>query len=261
MTEIAPSTTEAEAGVAATQPNLWAELEPEQFHLLRLAPLPTDRDTGMRPLRFVQLGRAERHSPTQSLLRLTIQLPGQRVRREQNVLDIWADHRSKEVRFGSDSHLQVEPQNRGLGRFLLGQGIAWAKQRWAHYRVEGGALGIKDALGDDARARRDHFLQAQGFELSYLDTLQLKAQYSAERVNALHSDWHKDKVQVVALQDAAAMLEQADRNLQEQEVKIRKLDERIAVLRREDGTLRFTITCLVAFAVFQAGLLIWIATR
>ena len=24
---------------------------------------------------------------------------------------------------------------------------------------------------------------------------------------------------------------------------------------------RFTITCLVAFAVFQAGLLIWIATR
>ncbi|MGV2837332.1 hypothetical protein ACNPOQ_26715, partial [Pseudomonas shirazensis] len=28
-----------------------------------------------------------------------------------------------------------------------------------------------------------------------------------------------------------------------------------------DGGLRFTITCLVAFAVFQAGLLIWIATR
>jgi hypothetical protein len=25
--------------------------------------------------------------------------------------------------------------------------------------------------------------------------------------------------------------------------------------------LRFTITCLVAFAVFQAGLLIWIATH
>lgn len=31
--------------------------------------------------------------------------------------------------------------------------------------------------------------------------------------------------------------------------------------KREDSGLRFTITCLVAFAVFQAGLLIWIATQ
>ncbi len=38
-------------------------------------------------------------------------------------------------------------------------------------------------------------------------------------------------------------------------------DERVAKYRREDSGLRFTITCLVAFAVFQAGLLIWIATR
>ena len=80
----------------------WAELTAEHFQLLRLAALPTDRSTGARPLRFVQLGRAERHSPEQSLLRLSIDLPGQRVRREQNVLEVWADHRRREVRFEAD---------------------------------------------------------------------------------------------------------------------------------------------------------------
>lgn len=242
-------------------PHPWTELAAEQFHLLRLAPLPTDRTSGVRPLRFVQFGRVERHSPALSMLRLTVELPGQRLRREQNVLEVWADHLSKEVRFGADSGLQIEPANRGIGRFLAAQGIAWAKQRWAHYQVEGGALGIKDALSEDARTLRDHFLRVQGFEVEYLDPLQLKASYKADRVNVLHSDWHKDKVQIVSLLDAAAMLEQADRNLLEQDGKIRKLEERISVLRREDGTLRFTITCLIAFAVFQAGLLIWMATR
>ena len=57
------------------------------------------------------------------------------------------------------------------------------------------------------------------------------------------------------------MLEQADQNLHRQEVEIRKLEERIAVYKREDGGLRFTIACLVVFAVFQAGLLIWITTH
>ncbi|MBM7059288.1 hypothetical protein JQX08_01075 [Pseudomonas sp. UL073] len=260
MTETSTATP-ADAPEQPVQPHPWAELGPEQFHLLRLAPLPTDRSTGVRPLRFVQLGRLERHSPAQSLLRLTIELPGQRVRREQNVLEVWADHRSKEVRFGTDSGLQVEPPNRGLGRFLAAQGIAWAKQRWAHYQVEGGALGIKDALSEDARTLRDHFLRVQGFDVEYLDPLQLKASYKADRVNVLHSDWHKDKVQSISLLDAAAMLEQADRNLVEQDSRLRKLEERISVFKREDGTLRFTITCLVAFAVFQAGLLIWMATR
>jgi hypothetical protein len=245
----------------APQPHPWADLEAEHFELLRLAPLPIDRHTGVRPLRFVELGRVERHSREQSLLRLVIELPGQKVRKEQNLLEVWADHRSKEVRFGPDGGLQLEPQNRGLGRFLLAQGIAWAKQRWAHYRVEGGALPAKDALDNEVRLRRDHVLKAQGFEVDYLDSLQLKASYGAGRVSELHGDWHREKVQLVGLQEAAAMLEQADQNLLRQEVAIRKLEERIAVYKREDGGLRFTIACLVAFAVFQAGLLIWIITR
>ena len=40
-----------------------------------------------------------------------------------------------------------------------------------------------------------------------------------------------------------------------------KLEERVDRLKREDTGLRFTITCLLAFCLFQAGLLIWIATR
>lgn len=250
---------QAEAPVEHAHP--WAELPAEQFRLLRLAPLPTDRHTGARPLRFVQLGRVVRHSKQQSLLRLTVQLPGQRLRKEQNLLEVWIDHRSKEVRFGPDKGLYVEPGNRGLGRFLLAQGIAWAKQQCAHYQVEGGALPAKDALSEDARLRRDHCLQAQGFVVDYLDPLQLKARYSAARVGMLHGDWQTDKVQFVEVLDAAAMLQQADQNLHEQEVKIRKQEEHIERLKREDGSLRFTVNCLVAFSLFQAGLLIWIATR
>lgn len=90
-------------------PHPWAELAPEHFRLLRLAPLPTDRATGARPLRFVQLGRVERHSADQSLLRLSIQVPGLMLRKEQNLLEVWADHRNKEVRFGSDAGLSLEP--------------------------------------------------------------------------------------------------------------------------------------------------------
>ncbi|MHA6493626.1 hypothetical protein ACX0MV_10330 [Pseudomonas borbori] len=252
---------EADDQAVAEKPHAWAELAPEQFRLLRLAPLQVDRDTGARPLRFVQLGRVARHSRELSLLRLTIDLPGQRVRKEQNVLEVWLDHRLKEARFGPEKGLQIEPANRGLGRFLLAQGIAWARQSCAHYSVEGGALPAKDALSEGARIRRDQCLQAQGFSVEYLDPLQLKARYGAPRVGALHADWHSEKVQVVNLLDAANMLQQADQNLREQDVTIRKLEERINRFRREDGSLRFTITCLIAFCIFQAGLLIWIATR
>jgi len=245
----------------ATQAHPWTDLGPQHFRLLRLAPLATDRHTGARPLRFVQLGQVERHTPEQSLLRLTLQLPGQRVRKEQNLLEVWADHRNKEVRFGADNGLQIEPLNRGLGRFVLAQGIIWAKRRWAHYQVEGGALAVKNTLSEDGRLRRDHFLRAQGFDVTYQDQQHSKARYSAAQVSELNSGWQTEKVQIVDLVDAAAMLQQADQHLREQDVSIRKLNERLALFTREDGSLRFTIACLVMFAVFQAGLLIWIATH
>jgi hypothetical protein len=249
---------EAEA-TSHTHP--WADLAPESYRLLRLAPLPTDRSSGARPLRFVELGRVERHAPEQSLLRLSIQLPGQALRKEQNLLEVWADHRNKEVRFGADSGFSIEPLNRGLGRFLLAQGIAWARKQWAHYKVEGGVLGAKEAANEDIRLRRDHVLRAQGFDVDYEDSRLLKARYSAGRVSELYDDWHKEKVQLVPLLDAAAMLEQAEQNLAEQENQIRRLEQRLESFRRDDNSLRFIIACLTVFAVFQAGLLIWMATH
>jgi hypothetical protein len=245
----------------APQPHPWESLEAEHFQLLRLAPLPADRSTGLRPLRFVRLGRVERNSAEQSLLRLSVEVPGQRLRREQNLLEVWVDHRSREVRFGADKGLQIEPLNRGLGRFLLAQGIAWARQRWGSYTVEGGALAVKDVLSEDARLRRNHFLRIQGFEVAYQDLAQVKASYSASRVSVLNPEWNQEKVQVIDLLDCGAMLQQADHNLHEQQVKITKLERRVDAYRREDGGLRFTIACLVALALFQAGLLIWIATH
>ena len=57
------------------------------------------------------------------------------------------------------------------------------------------------------------------------------------------------------------MLEQADHNLREQDGKLLKFQQRLDSLRLEDSTQRFTIACLVAFCVFQAGLFIWMASR
>lgn len=243
------------------QPHPWAGLAPDRFRLLRLAPLPTDKDSGQRPLRFVELGQAERHTQQQSLMKLCVRLPGQVLSKKHNVLEIWADHDAKELRFGPDTGLHLEPINRGLGRFLLAQGTLWAQKRWGHYLVEGGALPARDITSEDMRLRRDHCLLSQGFDVHYPEPRQLKATYGALRVSALRPDWNGEKVQIVELTDAAAMLEQADRSLLEQENKMRDIQERLNKARREDGTLRFTIACLIVFSLFQAGLLIWIATR
>jgi len=239
----------------------WADLAAEHFQLLRLAPLPTDRATGARPLRFVQFGYAERHDKAHSLLRMEIQLPGQKVRKEQNHLDIRVDHAERLVRIGSDQGLQLEPLNRGIGRFMLAQAVQWLQRRWSHYRVEGMALPSKDALSEDSRLRRDQCLRGVGIEVEYEDPQHLKGRTVETTVGQLKGAWSSERLQRVEILDAANLLQQADQQLQEMESQLRERDERVAKYRREDGGLRFTITCLVAFAMFQAGLLIWIATR
>lgn len=255
----AAEATEEQAPESAPQP--WADLAVEHFQLLRLAPLPTDRNSGARPLRFVQFGYAERHDKAHSLLRMAIHLPGQKVRKEQNHLDIRVDHEQRLVHIGDPAGLQLEPLNRGIGRYLLGQAVQWLQQRCANYRVEGMSLPNKDALNEDTRLRRDHVLGSIGLAVEYADGQVLKGSIAQTPVNQLKGGWNTEKIQRVDILDAAGMLQQAEQNLAEKEAQLRERDERVAKYRREDSGLRFTITCLVAFAVFQAGLLIWIATR
>ncbi|KAF1030330.1 MAG: hypothetical protein GAK37_01414 [Pseudomonas sp.] len=262
-TEATPqSSPETPADTAAeSAPLPWADVQAEHFKMLRLAPLATDRSTGARPLRFVQFGYAERNDKNHSLLRMVIQLPGQRVRREQNQLDVWVDHAAHRVHFGPAASLEIEPANRGIGRFLLAQGAAWAKKKWAHYRIDGVDLANKDALNESTRLRRDHFLRIQGFDVVYADAQHLKGRVDACKVGDVLDSWNTEKLQFVEILEAAQMLQQAEQNLAEQEVKLRKEEEKVVKFKREDSGLRFTITCLVAFTVFQAGLLIWIATH
>ncbi|MET1070751.1 MAG: hypothetical protein ABWY28_22335 [Pseudomonas prosekii] len=259
-TQTSPDTSaEQEAPPAVELP--WADVHAEHHRMLRLAPLKTDRNTGGRPLRFVEFGYAERNSKELSLMRVTIKLPGQRVRKEQNLLDVWVDHQTRRVHFGPDSGLQIEPLNRGIGRYLAAQGISWAKKRWPGYTVDGTDLNNKDALNEDTRLRRDHFLRAHGFAVAYADAQHLKGSVKEVKVGDLLADWNSEKLQQVEILEAAQMLQQAEHNLAEQEVKLKKHEEKVSKYKREDAGLRFTITCLVAFAVFQAGLLIWIATH
>ncbi|WP_028694683.1 hypothetical protein [Pseudomonas cremoricolorata] len=236
----------------------WADLACEHFLLLRLSPQPTER-TGPRPLRFVQLGHAERYSKTHALLRMQISLPGQLTHKEKNQVDVRVDHAERAVQIGAA--LQLEPINRGLGRFLLAKAARWLQQRWPDYRVQGLELASNEVLSDDARQRRDHLLRAAGLDVSYADGPAAKARVLDAAVSQLRPHWNEDKVQVLPVLDTAALLQQAEQQLQELTVQLRERDERVARVEREDSGLRFTITCLVAFAVFQAGLLIFIATR
>jgi hypothetical protein len=255
----AEATEEPQAPESAPLP--WADVAAEHFQLLRLAPLPTDRNSGARPLRFVQFGYVERHSKEHSLLRMEIRLPGQKVRKEQNQLDIRVDHGQRRVSIGAEAGLQIEPLNRGLGRYLLGQAVQWLQANWSHYRVEGMTLPNKDALNEDTRLRRDHVLRSIGVEVEYTDGQVLKGRTVEVAVGQLKGGWNAEKVQRIDTLESAGMLQQAEQTLQEKEAQLRERDERVAKYRREDSGLRFTITCLVGFAVFQAGLLIWIATR
>lgn len=254
-------TTEQEAAAPEAPPLPWADVQAEHHKMLRLAPLQTDRATGGRPLRFVEFGYAERSNKEHSLLRMTISLPGQRVRKEQNHLDVWVEHDTRRVHFEPEGGLQVEPLNRGIGRFLLAQAALWAQKKWPHYRVDGFDLANKDALNEDTRLRRDHVLRTQGFDVVYADAQHLKGSVKDVQVGELLSQWNSEKLQFVEILEAAQMLQQAEQNLEELEVKLRKQEEKVTKYKREDTGLRFTITCLVAFAVFQAGLLIWIATH
>lgn len=239
----------------------WLSLSPEHFQLMRLTALPADRETGLRPLRFVSLGRVERHSESESFLRLVVDLPGQSTHKEINTLEVWADHRLQQLRINPDYPLRCEPANRGIGRFLIAQAVLWARKRWNHYTVASQALLVKHAANDSARLRRDHALQAQGFNVTYEDAVQMRAICSVGRVSQLHSDWNDNKICIIDTLDSATMLQNADQNLHEQSAQIKKLNERIDRLKSEDSTLRFTISMLAIFAVFQAALLIWIATR
>lgn len=253
--------TEQETAAPEAPPLPWAEVQAEHHKMLRLAPLQTDRATGGRPLRFVEFGYAERNNKEHSLLRMTISLPGQRVRKEQNHLDVWVEHDTRRVHFVPEGGLQIEPLNRGIGRFLLAQAAQWAQKKWSHYRVDGFDLANKDALNEGTRLRRDHVLRTQGFDVVYADAQHLKGSVKDVQVGELLIQWNSEKLQFVEILEAAQMLQQAEQNLEELEVKLRKQEEKVTKYKHEDTGLRFTITCLVAFAVFQAGLLIWIATH
>ncbi len=210
MTEATPqdapdATDESPAPEAAPLP--WADVVPEHFQMLRLSPQPTDRNTGARPLRFVQYGYAERHNKTHSLLRMEVRLPGQKVRKEQNRLDIWVDHELHQIKIGPDSGLQIEPVSRGLGRFLLSQAVHWVQRKWSHYRVEGMALANKDALNEDTRLRRDQVLRSHGLEVEYADAQHLKGRCVEVQAGQLKGGWNTDKVQKVDILDAAGMLQ------------------------------------------------------
>ncbi len=250
---------EPEDVVAVEHP--WISLKPETFQLIRLSALPADRETGLRPLRFISLERVERHNAEESFLRLTLNMPDNKAQQDINTLEIWADHQRKEVRINPDLPLRTDPGNRGLGRFMLAQAAQWAQKKYNHYTVASQTLLVKHASNDAARIRRDHALQAQGFTVEYEDAVKMRASCTVGRVSELHNDWNEKKITLISTLDTAAMLQKADQSLHEKNAQIKTYHDQVQQLKSEDNTLRFTISMLIVFAVFQAALLIWVATR
>lgn len=240
---------------------LWASLPPDNTHLLRLAPLTAERETGLRPLLFACLARTSRHSKELSMLRLVVSLPEQKTDKSINHLELWVDHTAKEIRIFPEHGLITKPGNRGLGRLLMAQAIGWCKPAWNDYQIASVSLLTKHTENELARLRRDHALQAQGFTVTYNDAVKMSATCSAIRLEQLGRDWNREKVRLMDHLEAAQMLFSCDQNLKAQTSQINKQQERIELLKRDDNTLRFTIFTLIFFAVFQAGLLIWMATR
>lgn len=266
VVETATADTDASApapAVSALQKKqqTWAALPYDSTQLLRLAPLAAERETGLRPLLFASLSRVSRHSKELSMLRLVIVLPEQKVDKAVNHLEVWVDHKEKEIRILPEHGLVTRPGNRGLGRLLLAQAIGWCSPAWNDYRINSVDLMTKHADSELARLRRDHALQAQGFTVTYNDAVKMSATCSAIRLKQLGRDWNHEKVRIMDHLEVAHMLFSCDQNLKAQASQLNKLQERIDLLKRDDNTLRFTIFTLVFFAVFQAGLLIWMATR
>lgn len=259
--DINPPADDAPQSPVADIREQWGALAPEQQQLIRLAALPADRETGLRPLMFATLGRVSRHSAEFSMLKLSIEISGMKHAKGVNELEVWVDHARKEVSFLPEDGLRTEPANRGLGRFMIALAARWLQHKCAHYKVQSIPLQTKYISNDNARLRRDYSLQAQGFTVSYEDGLQMKANCSAARASQIHKDWNIDKVRIVNVSDSAEILQSADKTIREQERELKKITEQLAVFQREDNALKFTISMLVIFAVFQAVLLIWMATR
>src|SRR5690554_6848082 len=97
VSEGEPSASGADSNENVTTQHPWLKLEPERFQLIRLNALPADREVGLRPLRFVSLGRVERHSKEESFLRLTVNVPGLKTAKDLNTLEVWADHQSLQI--------------------------------------------------------------------------------------------------------------------------------------------------------------------
>lgn len=239
----------------------WAALPYDNVQILRLAPLSAERETGLRPLLFGCLSRISRHSKEISMLRLSVVFPDKKAGKSSNKLELWVDHREKTIQIVPHDGLITEPGNRGLGRLLMAQAVSWCSPKWNDYSLPSLELKTKLVPNDLARLRRDHALQAQGFTVTYNDGVQMSASCTAMRLESLGGDWNRDKIRIMDHLEAAHLLHSSDLNLKSQTGQINALNQKLELLQRDDNTMRFTIFTLIFFAIFQAGLLIWMATR
>jgi hypothetical protein len=256
---VTPTEEKVEDEKISSQAQFWRQLPDEHFDLLRLTAQPTDRDTGARPLRFVQFARLERHSQEQSLLRLSIQVPEQSLRKEQNHLELWLDHSRQAAQFRPANGLSVEPQNRGLGRFLLAQAALWGRQHGALYELIP-AEPFQQPLSVRARLFLRQILHAPQDAHQMASTLPDEEGASAP-LGDLNTEWNREKVQIVGRLESALLLQQLYDRHNQQDALLRKQSEQLTQFRHEKSTLHFTITCLWIFNICMAGLLIWIAVH
>ncbi|WP_339842876.1 hypothetical protein [uncultured Halopseudomonas sp.] len=192
------------------------------------------------------------------VLRLQIQLEGEPLAEGANHMEVLVDHRNQRVRFAPVSGLRMQPAQRGMGGFLLAQLIQWCQHRYGEYAVAPIQLQDASTAGEEVMQVRGKLLSRAGFEVSEPEDPTAVGHARAAKVEELISQWNSERIGMVHVAELLGQLREQEALNLKQTAQTAQLQRTIDLYKSNDTGQRFAIGCLIAFAVFQALMLLWI---
>lgn len=245
---------------AAPPRDPFARSRPADMYWLQLKPLFRNRQM-VQSEALIQVAVTQDRIGSLELLRLQIRKEGEPLPTAGNTLEVRIDHKHQRIRFSPLGSINLQPEGRGLGGFMLGQLIDWCQRLCPEYSVTPISLTPGQAATQEERQIRESLLRRAGFTLEYSNEKQTEGRALANRVKDLMSGWNTDKVQPLSVSDLLRQLREKETEQQKQTSELNVLKARLDVSKRNDLSHRFAIGCLIVFAIFQALLLLWVVLR
>ncbi len=241
---------------AAPPRDPFARAQPAERFWVLLRPVYKARQL-IHSERLVQILVTNQRAGKLELLRLEVRtdepsVPG------SNRMELLVDHGKQRLRFTAEG-VQIAPARRGLGGFLLARLIDWCHQTCPEYMVTPRLLHNDTAMDNEAIKARDKLLRRAGFEIQALDDGRTRAQ--VRRAADLISTWDTQRVEPIEISELLRRLREQETEKLKLQAQTITLRAQIDQLRRSDLGSRFAIGCLVALAIFQALLLLWVVMR